>query len=311
MLSFISVSGVLGCSSSTAIHSSNWIRSSGNISSKACISPNSLSNSSSKIGLIPLRRSGKHPSKSGVAGLQSMMGGGFLGVGPMELAVVFTLGWIVLGPKELLNVARQAGKAIGSLKSIAFNARDNIQSIINADDIQEEFNKIVQSVSAPMNSAGTTTTANEKLESNSAKKDVSTVEKKDQDQSETAFQSISSSALLNSESNASTSDSIGGDYETSRFAEQLRRMNDPNQVSPFEPHKTGVPSTEISSSDLELSEELDLDELERRYELRRQMILNSSANPSQNITHDTSTLNKSQKYSESSSSSKTNSSEQQ
>ncbi|KAA8491170.1 hypothetical protein FVE85_9465 [Porphyridium purpureum] len=61
-------------------------------------------------------------------------GGGFLGVGPAEVVTILVVGWIVLGPKELINVSRQVGTLVGQVTK---NITEAAQAFIDEEPSKE------------------------------------------------------------------------------------------------------------------------------------------------------------------------------
>eukprot|EP00190_Bangiopsis_sp_CCMP1999_P004212 CAMPEP_0198735682 /NCGR_PEP_ID=MMETSP1475-20131203/61174_1 /TAXON_ID= ORGANISM="Unidentified sp., Strain CCMP1999" /NCGR_SAMPLE_ID=MMETSP1475 /ASSEMBLY_ACC=CAM_ASM_001111 /LENGTH=261 /DNA_ID=CAMNT_0044499379 /DNA_START=199 /DNA_END=984 /DNA_ORIENTATION=- len=70
-------------------------------------------------------------------------GGGFLGVGPAEIIVVVVVGWFVLGPKELLRVAREVGLFLGSLRQQADTAKQTLTDALEMENLTEDYRKTV------------------------------------------------------------------------------------------------------------------------------------------------------------------------
>jgi Sec-independent protein translocase protein TatA len=50
-------------------------------------------------------------------------GGGILGVGPSEMAVIMAVGWFLLGPTKLFSLSRDIGKVIGDIRRSANEAK--------------------------------------------------------------------------------------------------------------------------------------------------------------------------------------------
>lgn len=79
-------------------------------------------------------------------------GGGFsiFNVGTPELVVIGGLAWLLLGPKELLRLSREAGVLIGNLRKLGTDAadqfRDAIESEIALDEIEQEKRAIEKSM---------------------------------------------------------------------------------------------------------------------------------------------------------------------
>lgn len=65
----------------------------------------------------------------------SMFGGGFLGVGPAEIFVIGAVGWLVLGPQRLYQVARDAGKVLGQLRKTADDAKGSFTDALEIDSL--------------------------------------------------------------------------------------------------------------------------------------------------------------------------------
>mmetsp|Transcript_9729 Transcript_9729/g.41701 ORF Transcript_9729/g.41701 Transcript_9729/m.41701 type:complete len:426 (-) Transcript_9729:479-1756(-) len=71
-------------------------------------------------------------------------GGGFLGVGPAEVVVVIVVGWLVLGPKELIRVSKEVGSLLGSLRQSADDARRTLTNALEMEALEEEYNKTLE-----------------------------------------------------------------------------------------------------------------------------------------------------------------------
>ena len=54
----------------------------------------------------------------------------FFGIGGMELIVILLLGFIVLGPRQLISVAKGLGRTISELR----NAMNQFTRLIDEDD---------------------------------------------------------------------------------------------------------------------------------------------------------------------------------
>lgn len=65
----------------------------------------------------------------------SMFSGGFLGVGPAEVFVIAAVGWLVLGPQRLYQVARDAGKVLGQLRRTADDAKSSFTDALEVDSL--------------------------------------------------------------------------------------------------------------------------------------------------------------------------------
>ncbi|GAB0495648.1 hypothetical protein MMPV_006952 [Pyropia vietnamensis] len=64
-----------------------------------------------------------------------MFGGGFLGVGPAEIFVIGVVGWLVLGPQRLYQVARDSGKVLGQLRKTADDAKGSFTEALEMDSL--------------------------------------------------------------------------------------------------------------------------------------------------------------------------------
>jgi Sec-independent protein translocase protein TatA len=86
----------------------------------------------------------------GLPGFPLGGGGGFLNVGTPELVVIGGLAWLLLGPKELLRLSREAGVLIGNLRKLGTEAadqfRDAIESELALDEIEQEKKAIETSM---------------------------------------------------------------------------------------------------------------------------------------------------------------------
>ena len=54
----------------------------------------------------------------------------FFGIGGMELIVILLLGFIILGPRQLISVAKGLGRTISELR----NAMNQFTRIVDEDD---------------------------------------------------------------------------------------------------------------------------------------------------------------------------------
>lgn len=54
----------------------------------------------------------------------------FFGIGGMELAVILLLGFIILGPRQLISVAKGLGRTISELR----NAMNQFTRLVDDDD---------------------------------------------------------------------------------------------------------------------------------------------------------------------------------
>ena len=67
-------------------------------------------------------------------------GGGIFGVGAPEVVVIVIVGWLLLGPKKLYELARESGKVIGQVRRIALEAQDTFSEAL-AEDLKGQKKK--------------------------------------------------------------------------------------------------------------------------------------------------------------------------
>lgn len=88
--------------------------------------------------------------RMGLPGFPLGGGGGILNVGTPELIVIGGLAWVLLGPKELLRLSREAGVLIGKLRQLGTEAadqfRDAIEAEVSLDEIEQEKRAIEESM---------------------------------------------------------------------------------------------------------------------------------------------------------------------
>ena len=60
-------------------------------------------------------------------------GGGFFNLGGPEVVVIGAVAWVLLGPKELFKLSREAGKFIGEWQQLGQQARDQFQSALETE----------------------------------------------------------------------------------------------------------------------------------------------------------------------------------
>ncbi|KAJ1632360.1 hypothetical protein T492DRAFT_988996 [Pavlovales sp. CCMP2436] len=103
----------------------------------------------------------------GLPGFPLGGGGGFsfLNVGTPELIVIGGLAWLLLGPKELLRLSKEAGVLFGNLRKLGTDAadqfRDAIESEMNLDEIEQEKRAIEESVAQIRTGKATPTPADD------------------------------------------------------------------------------------------------------------------------------------------------------
>src|SRR5438105_3032692 len=71
------------------------------------------------------------------------MGGGFLGVGPAELVVIFILMLVVAGPKRMIAWAYQAGKITAQLRAMFQETMQAFQKEMEAAGLDPELQKTI------------------------------------------------------------------------------------------------------------------------------------------------------------------------
>lgn len=75
----------------------------------------------------------------GLPGFPLGGGGGFLNVGTPELIVIGGLAWLLLGPKELFRLSREAGVLIGNLRKLGTDAADQFRDAIESEMVMDEI----------------------------------------------------------------------------------------------------------------------------------------------------------------------------
>jgi Sec-independent protein translocase protein TatA len=68
----------------------------------------------------------------------AQFGGGFLGVGPSEAAVILLVGWFVLGPQKLLTLSRDVGRIVGDLRRAADDAKNTFTEALEIETAAEQ-----------------------------------------------------------------------------------------------------------------------------------------------------------------------------
>jgi Tat protein translocase TatB subunit len=110
-------------------------------------------------------------------------GGGFLGVGTSELIVIGAVAWLVLGPKRLLQLARDIGKISGEIKNVADEARQTFQQAIDVENLETNSQLSKTPLNAEMKNTTSTTGNKKKAMKNLddlVKTEISTSEKKNE-----------------------------------------------------------------------------------------------------------------------------------
>ncbi|KAA8496729.1 Sec-independent protein translocase protein TatB [Porphyridium purpureum] len=222
-------------------------------------------------------------SRSSTATVTMSLSGGLLGVGPMELAVVFAVGWIVLGPSELVSLARQLGKFIGGLKGTVENVRTNVTQLLESENMVETLSETMRTMQEPIKEIQRESlTFQEQIMRMNDPAQVAPRER----------QTESTAKTFNSADENTLKDADFGN-EKGDVKDDLHRVPAMTSAPPppkpvlkdLEPAakendlaETPAPIThQAQDTELELSEDLDLDELERRYQLRKRQILAEAA----------------------------------
>jgi Sec-independent protein translocase protein TatA len=69
-------------------------------------------------------------------------GGGILGVGPSELAVIMAVGWFLLGPTKLFSLSRDVGKIIGDIRRSADEAKSTFTDAMEMEVAAAEAKRL-------------------------------------------------------------------------------------------------------------------------------------------------------------------------
>lgn len=218
-------------------------------------------------------------------------GGGILGVGPSEVFVIVTVGWLLLGPDKMVKLSKDAGKLLGRVRRTADEAKDSLKDAIDLDMISEEANAIKTEFEAA--AAGITEPRKRKGETKESAKDSGNGSVKDSakglaDDVAEAMPGIADmeESDLTKEMRAPTKEmgapmtaetqmpvpsgevkpglDAGG---SSAFLDQLRRVADPNQVAPAEIQDLG---TDVEENEVERLEREYLEAKEKLENRRRE-----------------------------------------
>ena len=73
------------------------------------------------------------PRRASDARMVGGFNGGFFNLGTPEVIVIGAVAWLVLGPKELFRLARQAGEFIGEWQQLGQQAKDQFTSAIEQE----------------------------------------------------------------------------------------------------------------------------------------------------------------------------------
>lgn len=188
-------------------------------------------------------------------------GGGFLGVGPAELIVVVAVGWFLLGPTKLYALSKETGRVVGELRRAADEARTTFTDAIELELEEEKRKEEMEKASAENKDKSENSSEDEKQ-----KADEEGI-KSDTEESESPLDgplngpelqpSKSVTDALIGEENEFTSLEKQGPVAgvSPAFLDQIKRVSDPNQVSPSE--------ASDSVPDLDMSVEFEMKEVER------------------------------------------------
>mmetsp|Transcript_2570 Transcript_2570/g.7699 ORF Transcript_2570/g.7699 Transcript_2570/m.7699 type:complete len:284 (+) Transcript_2570:135-986(+) len=231
-------------------------------------------------------------------------GGGFLGVGPAEIIVVVVVGWFVLGPKELLRVAREVGLFLGSLRQQADTAKQTLTDALEMENLTEDYRKTVDAFKSgyegrPM--PGEEEKLDEEKESTKIAAEQSNgTAKNGEEKDELSKQFADSKKVLAEETKREAEELdeaaqaqteefareiAAADEETNlaaqRFRDQLNRVNDDAQVPPTvvgngKVEDLSVDADDVRAVELEYLDErakLELQQLERKYDEMKKKIL--------------------------------------
>jgi len=71
-------------------------------------------------------------------------GGGFLNMGTPELVVIGAVAWVVLGPKELFRLSKEAGKFIGEWQQLGMNAKNQFTEALDKELAEDQLAQATQ-----------------------------------------------------------------------------------------------------------------------------------------------------------------------
>ena len=74
----------------------------------------------------------------GVSMFGGFSNGGFLNLGAPEMVVIGAVAWVVLGPKELFRLAKQAGEFVGQWQQLGQQAKDTFTSALEQEIAEDE-----------------------------------------------------------------------------------------------------------------------------------------------------------------------------
>lgn len=200
-------------------------------------------------------------------------GGGILGVGPSEVAVIVAVGWLLLGPQKLFSLARDSGKLLGELRRTANDAKETFNEALDADLLAAELNLTSQASKEVEKEARKEVT--EDATDEGSREELQGIAASDQDGEDGEVLGPPLQDALASVADSSSSQSEG-------FLDQLRRVSDPEQIAPSE-----VPDLSVDM------EELEVERLEKEYiaakmrlEARRRKSAPEGSSPVESATED-------------------------
>lgn len=216
-------------------------------------------------------------------------GGGFLGVGAPEVVVTVAIGWILLGPKKLYELARDMGKLVGQVRRMATEAQGTFQDALAMDLEEAEAKERGEAVEAKGDDDESETVVGREEEVMDESQVDDIIEKtaqaleRDADFSEgegVKKYSSSKHAMDDSEADGVAMERDGVARANGRvkeqneiasrrtFLDQLTRVQDPHQA----PRENGA-GPDRSVPDLDVSEEMELAELERQHQEAKRRLL--------------------------------------
>lgn len=112
-------------------------------------------------------------------------GGGFLGVGPAEVFVIVLVGWVVLGPRELIRVSKEVGAFLGGLRSAADDARSSLTRALEVEALEEEYNKTISAFQSGYRDGVSGKAVKDETGGDNAEEDSTSVENKSDEEQPT------------------------------------------------------------------------------------------------------------------------------
>uniref|UniRef100_A0A7S2DTD8 Uncharacterized protein n=1 Tax=Haptolina brevifila TaxID=156173 RepID=A0A7S2DTD8_9EUKA len=89
------------------------------------------------------------PSRSGTVTMFGPGGsGGFFNMGAPEVVIIGAVAWVLLGPKELFRLSREAGQFLGQWQQLGQQAKDSFTSALEAE-IADDQTKAATGTTAP------------------------------------------------------------------------------------------------------------------------------------------------------------------